>query len=89
MVFNYVRILQQYFSEMEGVALRYWNNSKAGIVEHVLDVKLAEDRSAKGLADIARTTLEDDHGISMDGLVSNTFDGASVMSGKKGKMQHA
>ncbi|CAB3988081.1 Hypothetical predicted protein [Paramuricea clavata] len=47
-------------SEMEGVALRYWNNSKGGIVEHVVDVKLAEDRSAKGLVDIATTTLEDE-----------------------------
>ncbi|XP_028417407.1 zinc finger MYM-type protein 1-like [Dendronephthya gigantea] len=74
-------------SEMEGVALRYWNKSKGGIVEHVVDVKLAEDRSAKGLLDIATTTLEDKHGISMDGLVSNTFDGASVMSGTKGGLQ--
>ncbi|CAB4019496.1 Hypothetical predicted protein, partial [Paramuricea clavata] len=72
---------------MEGVALRYWNNSKGGIVEHVVDVKLAEDRSAKGLVDIATTTLEDEGEISMDGLVSNTFDGASVMSGTKGGLQ--
>ncbi|CAB4042633.1 Hypothetical predicted protein [Paramuricea clavata] len=71
-------------SEMEGVALRYWNNSKGGIVEHVVDVKLAEDRSAKGLVDITTTTLKDEREISMDGLVSNTFDGASVMSGTKG-----
>ena len=71
---------------MEGFALRYWyNNSKAGIVEHVVDVKLAEDRSGKGLVDIATTTLEDEREISMDGLVSNTFDGASVMSGTKGE----
>ena len=70
---------------MEGVALRYWNSSKVGIVEHVIDVMLAEDRSAKGLIDIAKTTLEDDHRISMGGLVSNTFDGASVVSGKKGE----
>ncbi|CAB4036306.1 Zinc finger MYM-type 1 [Paramuricea clavata] len=50
-------------SEIEGVALRYWNNSKGGIVEHVVDVKLAEDRSAKGLVDIATTTLEDEGGL--------------------------
>ena len=76
-----------YFSEMEGIALRYWYSGKGCIVEHVLDVKLAEDRTAKGLMSLAKTTLEDEHEISMDGLVSNTFDGASVMSGEKGGLQ--
>ena len=70
---------------MEGIALRYWNKNYGGIVEHVVDIKLAEDRSAKGLLDIVKTTLADEHGISLtDGIVSNTFDGASVMSGEKG-----
>lgn len=74
--------------EMEGIALRYWNNCSGGMVEHVLDVKFTDDRTAKGLMDIAKTTLADEHGISLiDGLVSNTFDGASVMSGAKGGLQ--
>ena len=72
---------------MEGIALRYWHSGKGCIVEHVFDVKLAEDRTAKGLMSLAKTTLEDEHEISMDGLVSNTFDGASVMSGEKGGLQ--
>ena len=71
--------------EMEGVAVRYWSNYHKGMVEHVVDIKFAEDRSAKGLMDIVKTTLANEHDISMtDGLVSNTFDGASVMSGGKG-----
>ena len=71
---------------MEGIALRYWNDSckGGGIVEHLIDFKLAEDRSAKGLLGIALSTLVDEHDISFtDGVVSNTFDGASVMSGEK------
>jgi hypothetical protein len=72
---------------MEGIALRYWNNGVGGIVEHVLDVKVAEDRTAKGLLDIVKTTLEQDNQISMEGIVSNTFDGASVMSGEKGELK--
>ena len=44
----------------------------------------ADDRSAKGLLEIIKKTLGS-YGISLhDGLVSNTFDGASVMSGAKG-----
>ena len=66
--------------ELEGISLRYWNKCKGGVVEHVVDVKLSEDRSAKGLMNIVETTLADDQGISLaDRLVSNTFDGASVM----------
>ena len=52
---------------------------KGSIVEHALDVKLAEDRTAKGLMSLTKTALGDEHEISMDGLVSNTFDDASVM----------
>ena len=73
--------------EMEGIELRYRNDSCAGggIVKHVLDFKLADNRSAKGLLDVALSTLVDEHDISFkDGTVSNTFDGASVMSGEKG-----
>lgn len=74
------------FREMEGIALRYWNDSCGGVVEHIIDYKMAEDRSAKGLLSLALLTLVDEHDISLkDGIVSNTFDGASVMSGQKGK----
>ena len=70
---------------MEGFALRYWSNYHKAMVEHVVDIKYAEDRSAKGLMKIAKTTLADEHNIYMeDGLVSCTFNGANVMSGRKG-----
>ena len=69
---------------MEGIALRYWSTDKGGIVEHVLHIEEADDRSAKGLLEIIKKTLGS-YGISLhDGLVSNTFDGASVMPGAKG-----
>ena len=51
---------------MEGIALRYWHSGNVCIVEHVHDVKLAEDRTAKGLMSLAKTTLEDEHEISME-----------------------
>ena len=64
--------------ELEGISLRYWNKCKGGVVEHVVDVKLTEDMSVKSLMNIAETTLA-------GGLMSNTFDGTSVMSGEKGQ----
>ena len=56
---------------MEGIALRYWNDSckGGGIVEHLIDFKLAEDRSAKGLLGIALSTLVDEHDISIWGCI--------------------
>ena len=72
-----------------GIALRYWNDSCKGgrIVVHLIDFKQAEDRSAKGLLGISLSTPVDEHDISFtDGVVSNSFDGASVMSGEKGKL---
>ena len=56
------------------------------MVEHVIHLKLAEDRSAKGLLDIAVSIHVDEHDISLThGIVSNTFDEANVMSGEKGQ----
>ena len=54
---------------MEGAALRYWSSYHKAMVEHVVDMKFAEDRSAKGLMEIAKT-LANEHNIYMeDGLV--------------------
>ena len=39
---------------MEGIALRYWHS----IMEHVHDVKLAEDKTAKGLMSLAKNNPE-------------------------------
>ena len=68
------------------MAVRFWDHLKGGIVEHVLDIEEAEDRSANGLRDIVNKKALEKHGISLkDGLVSNCFDGANVMSGDRGK----
>ena len=60
--------------------------SSSGVEEHALTFFHASDRSARGIFNAVKRVL-DQHGISFDGLVSNTFDGASVMSGFKGGVQ--
>ena len=67
--------------EMEAVLLRFWDGEH--IVEHVINIAEAKDRSAKGLLTILLDTL-DEHGIPLDGLASDSFDGASVNSGWRG-----
>ena len=67
--------------EMEAIALRYFYNDK--IEERVIDFVAVDDRSAKGLMDAVQEVLNT-WKISWDGIVSNTFDGAYVMSGHKG-----
>ena len=46
----------------------------------------SKDRSAKGLVKLVTNSLEDVN-ISLDGLVSQCYDGASVMSGECGGFQ--
>lgn len=54
----------------------------------MINFKLTNDRRAKGLLDVAVSTLVDEHGVSLaEGIVSNTFDGASVMSGEEGQYE--
>ena len=50
----------------------------------MISVEKAADRSAKGLLDILLTTLKK-RKISLDGLVSDCLDGASVNSGWRGQ----
>ena len=61
-------------------------NDDVKIEEHAIDVKEAQDRSAAGLMDILTECLKD-LGISLDGIVSQCYDGASVMSGHRGGLQ--
>lgn len=68
--------------EMEAVLLRYWAGLQ--VAEHVIDIKPAFDRSAKGLMALLEETLTE-NSISFNGLTSDCFDGASVNSGWKGK----
>ena len=53
------------------------------IAEHAIAITEAEDRSAVGLLKILLDTLET-HDISLDCLVSDCLDGASVNSGWRG-----
>ena len=70
--------------ELEAVVLRYWDGDD--VAEHVIAMKPAFDSSAAGLMEILTETLEE-FGISLDGLASDCFDGASVNSGWKNGMQ--
>ena len=46
----------------------------------------ARDRTAQGLLDVLVSSLAG-HGVSLDGIVSQCFDGASVLSGERGGLQ--
>ena len=48
--------------------------------EHCIDLKGIEDRSAKGILTFVESTLKKFQ-ISLGGIVSQLYDGASVMSG--------
>ena len=73
--------------ELLGIVGRYVDEDSLEVSEHVIGVKDAtDDKSAHGLLDLLKSTL-DDAGISLDGVVSQTYDGASVMSGHVGGVQ--
>lgn len=70
--------------EIQGLVFRYKVN---GVMEeHCLNIKNVEDRSAKGIFQFIKESLEK-YRISKDGIVSQSFDGASVMSGGLGGLQ--
>ena len=71
--------------EMEGIVVRF-NNDNGKIEEHAIGLLEAQDRSAKGLLKILTTYLAD-LGLSLDEIVSQCYDGASVMSGHRGGLQ--
>ena len=71
--------------EIQGLVCRYMSSS-GQIEEHCLDIEGIEDRSAKGIFEFIKNTLQD-FDISIDGLVSQSFDGASVMSGEYNVLQ--
>ena len=58
--------------EMEAVVLRFWDGNEA--VEHVINVKHAEDRTAQGLLTILMNTLSENN-LSTDGITSDCLDG--------------
>ena len=67
------------------VVVRFINEG-GKIEEHAIDVVEAHDRSAQGLLELLTTCLTN-IGIPLDGIVSQCYDGASVMSGHKGGLQ--
>ena len=73
-------------TEMEVIVLRYWSEEINDMTEHALSMFPARDRTAKALTDNLLSEL-DSAGLSTDGLCSDCFDGASVMSGWKGGIQ--
>ena len=76
------------YVEIVSIVCRYIIEVHDGIevVEHVARMVPSTDRSAKGLLGLVSNSL-DDVGISLEGLVSQCYDGASVMSGEQGGFQ--
>ena len=68
-----------------GVVVRFVNEDEK-IEEHAIDVVEAHDRSAQGLLELLTTCLAS-LCIPLDGIVSQCYDGASVMSGHRGGLQ--
>lgn len=71
--------------EIQGLVCRYLLTD-GKVEEHCLSMKGIEDRSAQGIFNFVKDTLGEFQ-ISVDGLVSQSFDGASVMSGDYGGLQ--
>ena len=69
--------------EIQALVVRYLDAATQEIEERALNVD-GTGRSAKDIFEFVRKTLEEDCGIGFDGLVSQAYDGASVMSGDKG-----
>ena len=59
---------------------------KGKIVEHCLNASGVDDRSAKGVFGFIKETLREFE-ISSDGIVLQSYNGASVMSGKYNGLQ--
>ena len=71
--------------EVQGLVVRYLDLATEKIEEHALNVD-GSGRSATDIFDFVKNTL-DECNIGFDGLVSQAYDGASVMSGDKGGLQ--
>ena len=71
--------------EIEGIVVRYINKDKK-IEEHAINVVEVKDRSAKGLLELLLASLNEND-IDCGGIVSQCYDGASVMSGIKGGLR--
>ena len=72
-------------AEVEGIVVRFFCMDTEEMEEKALNIG-ESGRAAEEIFAFVRETLES-CGISFDGLVSQTFDGASVMSGVRGGLQ--
>ena len=72
--------------EIQGLVLRYWCKTSGRVEEHCLDIKGVDDRSAKGVFEFIEAAFSE-FDLSFDGLVSQSYDGASVMSGEYNGLQ--
>ena len=73
--------------EIEGFAVRYIDMEKMEVKEHCIDIVQADDRSASGIMSLL---LESARKIEVNlegGVVSQSYDGASVMSVHKSGLQ--
>ena len=73
------------WSKIEGIVARCINENGM-IEEHAIDLKEAQDRTAQGLLELLISSLTK-LGILLDGIASQCYDGASLMSGKHGGVQ--
>ena len=73
-------------NEIQGLVLRYWCKTSGRVEEHCLDIKGVDDRSAKGVFEFIKAAFSE-FDLSFDGLVSQSYDGASVMSGEYNGLQ--
>ena len=65
--------------EIQGLVCRFLS-SAGDIREHCLNIEGITDRSSQGVLNFITSTLKNFH-VSTDGIVSQSYDGASVMSG--------
>lgn len=71
--------------EIQGVIVRFFSLETFQIEELTLNVSRS-GRTAKEIFKFVKETLEES-GVGFDGLVSQAFDGANVMSGERGGVQ--
>ena len=71
--------------EMQGLVVRYYCEKEESIVEKALDIGLT-GRSANVIFEFVKNSIAK-YGLTFDELVSQAYDGASVMPGIRGGLQ--
>ena len=71
--------------EIQGLVVRFYSEKKESLVEKALAIG-SSGRSAQEIFEFVKNSFEK-YGLTFDGLVSQAYDGASVMSGIRGGLQ--